>query len=197
MGRTRYGLSNVHIAVYDETAGTYGSWIAIPGAVSLTSDSEANSTDFYADNVVYDVISVSSRETGTIEFAALENDIFKTLLGWADDSTSGLTYLDTEPKNITVALGYEVSGNQGKLRGLRYNVKFSEPSDNANTVTESTDPDTISLDFTAIGRDFTIGSGTSAVTKNVLKARVEEDAESDAWTNFFKKVLIPGVSSAS
>ena len=187
MGRTRYGLKNVHIAVWNSTTGSYGSWIAVPGAVSLSADVEANTTDFYADDIVYDTISAVLKETGSIEFAALEQSTFRTLLG-DETNASGLTYTTTEPKDISVAFGYEVDGNKGKMRGVRYNVKFSYPSEAANTENESISPDTVTLNYTALGRDFIV----DGETKNVLKAKCEEGTS--AYTGFWTAVPLPGTA---
>ena len=166
MGRVMYGLKNVHYAVYNETTKTYGDWKEIPGAVSLSADADTTQNDFYADDVVYATISATSKETGSIEFAAITDEMYEDLFGYATDSTSGLTYQDTEPVSVTVALGYEVSGNEYKQRGVRYNVKFTDPSQSANTMTDSTNPDTVTANYTAVGRDFTVGGQTV----NVLKA---------------------------
>lgn len=197
MGKVVYGLKNVHYAIYNAAEKTYGEWKRIPGAVSLTADSDASQNDFYADDVVYATISASGKETGSIEFAAMTKDIYTDLFGYVEDATSGLTYKDTEPTSITVALGYEVSGNENKQRGLRYNVTLTEPSQSANTMTDSTNPDTVTANYTAIGRDFTVGGES----KNILKAHVDsggtdESAQKTAYDNFFNKVLIPGQTSA-
>lgn len=201
MGKVIYGLKNVHYAIYtpgaNGAAGTYGAWKAIPGAVSLTSDSDATQNDFYADDVVYASISASSKETGTIEFAAITDEMYTDLFNYVNDATSGLTYQKTDSANITVALGYEVSGNQGKMRGVRYNVTFTAPSQSANSMTDSTNPDTVSVNYTAIGRDFTIGSGNSATTVNVLKAHCTDAGETHtAFDNFWSSVLVPGTAAA-
>ena len=99
---------------------------------------------------------------------------------------SGNTFTTTEPKNISVAFGYEVSGNMGKMRGVRYNVKFSYPSESAGTQEESTTPNTITLEYTAMGRDFLV----NGVTQNVLKAKCEEGT--GAYEGFWSAVPLPG-----
>lgn len=197
MGKVVFGLKNVKYAVWtdgvDGAAGSYGPWKTLTeGAVSLTADVESNSTDFYANDTVYAVLEAVTKESGSIEMAYLREDVKKEIFGYVDDETSGLTYVTTEPKSITVALGYEVSGNEGKMRGVRYNVTFSFPQENANTMTESTSPDTVTMNYNAVGRDFKIGD----VTKNVLKAHVLE-SDAKAYTRFFDKVQIPGVAVAS
>lgn len=202
MGKVIYGLKNVHYAIYtpgaNGAAGTYGAWKSIPGAVSLSADADTSQNDFYADDVVYATISATGKETGTVEFAAITDEMYTDLFGYANDATSGLTYQVTEPTNVTVALGYEVSGNEGKMRGVRYNVTITPPSQSANTMTDSTDPDTVSCDYTAVGRDFTIGTGSSAQTVNVLKAHCTDSGQThDAYDKFWNAVVVPGTAPTS
>lgn len=195
MGKVIYGLKNVHYAIYDEQTKTYGQWKAIPGAVSLSSDADTTQNDFYADDAVYATISATAKETGTIEFACITDDMYADLFNYTTDATSGLTYQNTEPIGKTVALGYEVSGNEGKMRGVRYNVTFTAPSQSSNTMTDSTNPDTVSANYTAVGRDFTIGSGSSAQTVNVLKAYCTDEGQThDAYDKFWNAVIVPGVA---
>ena len=42
--KVKYGLSNCYYAVLDETTGTYGTPVAMPGAVNLSLDQEAKPT---------------------------------------------------------------------------------------------------------------------------------------------------------
>lgn len=196
MGKVIYGLKEVHYAIYDEQTHTYGQWKRIPGAVSLSSDADTTQNDFYADDAVYATISATAKETGTIEFAAITDEMYADLFNYTVDATSGLTYQNTEPIGATVALGYEVSGNEGKMRGVRYNVTFTAPSQSSNTMTDSTNPDTVSANYTAVGRDFTIGTGNNAKTVNVLKAHCTNEGETHtAYDSFWTAVLIPGASS--
>lgn len=191
MGKVIYGLRNVHYAIYDSNAGEYGAWKPIPGAVSLSADADTTQNDFYADNVIYATISASSKETGTIEFAAITPEMYTDLFGYRTDAITGMLYQPTEPVSTTFALGYEVSGNEGKTRGVRYNVTFTAPSQSANTMTDSTNPDTVSVNYTAIGRDFVVGTDTV----NVLKSHVEEDAP--AFDSWWSEVITPGESASS
>lgn len=192
MGKIIYGLKNVRYAIWDEETATYGPYKTFAdGVVSLTSDSETNSTDFYASDTVYATINAVAKETGSIEVAYITDDVLIDLFGYGNDEESGLMYVDTEPKAISVALSYEVSGNEGKQRGVRYNVTFQTPSQSANTMTENINPDTITLNYTAVGRDFTIGNET----RNILKAHVNEGGS--AYTTFFDAVIMPGAAVAT
>ena len=198
MGKVIYGLKNVHYAIYNEQTKTYGDWKSIPGAVSMSSDADTTQNDFYADDAVYATISATAKETGTVEFAAITDDMYSDLFNYTVESTSGLTYQNTEPVSATVALGYEVSGNEGKMRGVRYNVTFTSPSQSSNTMTDSTNPDTVTANYTAVGRDFTIGTGSSATTVNVLKAHCTNTGETHtAYDNFWNAVIVPGIAPSN
>lgn len=194
MGKVRYGLKNVHYSIYDEKTSKYGPWKAIPGAVTLTSDAQTDQSKFYADNMAYYVTNTNNGETGTFTCAALTDEMLIDLFGYAKDTTSGLIYESMEQKTISVALGYEISGNEEKQRGVRYNITFSLPSQNSNTQSDSSDPDTVELNYTAIGRDFTIGSETV----NVLKAHCDNSGDSHAtFDKFFDSVVTPGTAVAA
>ncbi len=191
MGKVIYGLKNVHYAVFDPTTNTYGSWKSIPGAVSLSADADTTQNDFYADDIVFATISASAKETGSIQFAAIPDEMYFDLFGYYNDESKDLRYQDTTPVSTTVALGYETSGNGGKRRGVRYNVTFTAPSQAANTMTDSTNPDTVTVNYTAIGRDFTI----DGETKNFLKAHVDEGGNS--YVSFWNSVVTPSATTAS
>lgn len=191
MGKVIYGLKNVHYAIYNSATGTYGSWKPIPGAVSLSADANTTQNDFYADDIVFATISASSKETGSIQFAAITDEMYYDLFGYIHDGTKEIDYQVTDPVTTTVALGYETSGNEGKIRGVRYNVKFTAPSQASNTMTDSTNPDTVTVNYTAIGRDFTIDGNV----RNVLKSHTNEGSAS--YDTFWNSVVTPSATTKS
>jgi len=201
MGKVKFGLKNVKYAIWTDgvgdAAGSYGPWkVLTPGAVSLTADVEADSTDFYAEDTVYAVIDSIAKESGTVEIAFLPEEVKQDLFGYAVDDTTKLTYLTSDPKDIHVALGYETSYNDGtKCRGVRYDVTFQPFSESANTMQENTDPETITLNYTAVGKKFTVDNKEV----NILKAHVNSGtgtggADESVYTKFFSAVQIPGVA---
>lgn len=194
MGKVRFGLKNVHYALYDEKTKKYGEWKAIPGAVQLTADPQGDTSTFYADDVAYYISNTNSGETGTVEFAALTDEALKDLLGYETDEASGLTFEPTDAKHATVALGYEIDGNEEQQRGARYNLTFSRPSQESNTKSDSAEPDTVSLDYTAIGRDFVI----DGKTRNVLKAHCDNSGETHTtYDKFWDSVKVPGTAAVA
>ena len=69
MPKVKYGLSNVYYAIFNEEDGTYGTPVAIPGAVSLSLDQEGETTPFRADNIDYWTSVSNNGYSGSIEVA--------------------------------------------------------------------------------------------------------------------------------
>lgn len=188
MGKVRFGLSNVHYATYGDSS--FDTPVAIPGAVQLTLEAQGESSTFYADNGAYASFDANGGYTGTFQAADAPDDFLEAVIGYETDETSGLTYEATDAVQKPVALLFEVSGNQEKKRYVLYNCTFSRPSMEANTTNESVTPDTRTLNFTAIGRDFSV----SGATRNVTLGSIENTTSNKAkYDTFFEKVMVPGV----
>lgn len=185
----RFGLKNVHYAVYEES--DYGTVTPLAGAVSMTTTPEGDSYTFYADDVAFYVTETNNGYSGTLTVAAVNDKFLQDVLGYQKDATSGLTYETTDTVIPSVALMYEVGGNTEHQRGILYNVTFSRLEGENNTRSDSTEPDTVTLNFTAIGRDFTVGGSV----KNVVKAHCSDsEAAHDAYDSFFDEVVKPGTA---
>ena len=191
--QVRFGLKNVHYSLYTEGTGsadgTYATPKALVGAVQMTTTPEGDSYTFFADDIAFYVTETNNGYTGTVQVAAVNDEFLKDALGYAVDDTSTLTYEATDVITPSLALMYEIDGNVEKQRGVLYNVTFSRIEGENNTKSDSTEPDTVTLNFTAIGRNFTVGSET----KNIVKAHAANTtAQEDAFEAFFTKVLVPG-----
>ena len=186
----RFGLSNVHYAVPASAGSGFETPVALKGAVNLTTTPEGDSYDFYADNRIYYHTETNSGVSGTIELAAVNDEFLNTVLGNHTDETSGLNYESSDDQPTQCALLFEIDGNEERQRYALYGVTFSRIETEANTRSDSTEPDTVTLNFTAIGQTFNI----SGQNVNVTKAHCSNKGDStDAYDNFFTKVPQPGV----
>ena len=185
----RFGLSNVHYAIYDSSAGTYGDPVAWPGAVSLSLEADGDTSDFWADNTKYVTFTNNGGYTGTLEMAYDDPDVLVDLLNF--EEVDGVVYEPTDAKTVNFALMFEVTGNKRDQRTVLYNSTISRPSKDANTKTEATDVDTQSFDFSCTSIDMELNGETRAI----VKASVEDT--SDVYETFFDAVYLPGEESES
>lgn len=82
----------------------------------------------------------------------------------------------TSDTNSPFALIFQVEGDDDEELRLLYYCQVSRPPMNANTITDSTEPDTVTLDFTASPRPDTgdIKASTGSTTASTVAA---------AWTS--------------
>ena len=186
----RFGLSNVHYAIMDDD-GNYGEPTAFTGAVSLSLDPSGDTSTFWADNIKYATFATNGGYSGTLEMAAATDQVLVDLLGYIEDS-SGLLLEPTDANTIYFALMFEVAGNIRSQRTVMYNCSLARPSRSANTKTDSTDPDTIELEFEASSVDFDV----DGETRNIVMATIEDtDDNEEVYDSFMDAVLTPTAST--
>lgn len=178
--KVKFGLSNVHIAKLIEEDGsiTYDTPFAVPGAVSLTTDAEGDTTDFYADNIKYYVAVANNGYTGDLEIAMTPDEFLTKILGQEKDD-NGAFIESSDDTNSRFALMGEIEGDQKKRRFVYYDCTAARPSAEMNTTEESKEPQTDTLSLTMAARN----------TDNLIKAVIELSDENEAvYNTFFNKV---------
>ena len=186
----RFGLKNVHYAPEDDDS--FGAIGQLLGAVQMTTSPEGDSNTFYADDGAYFVTETNNGYSGTLEVAATDDAFLTAVLGYAKDATSGLTYEATDAQPTPVALMFEIDGNVERQRVVLYGVTFSRIETENNTKADSTEPDTVSLNFNAIGKAFTIGGANHTVVKAHC---TDSEDQHEAYDSFFTKVPQPGTAA--
>ena len=180
-----YGLSNVYIASVTLDADndpTFGTPVAMPGAVSLTAEAAGDTSTFYADNTAYWVGTANNGYTGTLTIANVPDWFYTSYLGMTIDDNGNLVERSTDQQAYFVML-FQGEGDANNVRHAFYYAKATRPSTENNTVEESIEPGTLALDFTAIALP---GSG-------IIKARTTENSTNyDTW---FTTVSLPTFAS--
>jgi len=123
--KVKFGLKNCHyaLATLDVDTGTvtFGTPVAIPGAVSLSLDPEGDNDPFYADDMVYYMTAANNGYSGDLEVALLP-DSFRTDIMHETEDDNGVLVEDStvEPElhRGTDHRGFQrgqdrVSGNHG------------------------------------------------------------------------------------
>lgn len=187
-----FGISNVHYAVLDPEHGTYGTPVAIPGAVKLSMTREGDSSKFYADNGSFVVFETNDGYSGDLEMAYVPSSALKALLNYIEDSHH-IILEDSDATPVRFALMYEVSSNISEERFIFYDCVLSRPENEANTKTDSTDPDTQTMHITMSPHEFAWGQNA---TKKLTKGYVVNDTNgASTYASWFTAVQTPTPSA--
>lgn len=189
--KVRFGASRVVYALEDDNGDIQGTWKSLAGAVQISFSPQNDSNTFYADNSGYFITTGAASDEFSIQLADMTDEAKADLLGFLSEDTSGLNIEPVNAKHQTFAMGYQVEGDGNTLRGVKYGCTLNRPSEEHNTTTDSTDPDTLTLDGSAIGKTFTIGGEPIPV----LGAYCTDAGDShDAFDSFYDGCPIPGAA---
>lgn len=174
--KVKFGLKNVRYALVtidDTGAMTYGTPVRIPGAVNLTLDPLGEISPFYADDIVYYQSTSNQGYEGTLEIALIPEQFEVEVLG-RTKNTDSIVIENANDKHQNFALMYEFDGDVKATRHVLYNCSASKPSDGSSTKTNTSEPVTNELSFSASPRvdNFVIKARTTGTTG---------DSIYDAW----------------
>lgn len=176
--KIRYGFRSVYFSVITEGAGstTYAEPVAWKGAKSLSLDAEGETSTYYADDIAYFTTNTNNGYTGTLEMSYLSDEFKEKVLGYVK-TQDGMLAEDANVLPKPFALLCEFQGDAKATRHIWYKVVASRPSTEANTKEGSVEPDTISIDISAV----------PVVSTDGANAWVKADAASDAskYATFF------------
>lgn len=187
--KVRFGLKNVYYAVLTEstdgTNNTFASPKAVPGAVSMTLDSNSSDGTFYADNVSYYKTFANNGYSGSLEMARINDDMMKDVFGMTVNS-SNLLVESTGVQPKPFALMFQIEGDQREELNVLYRVvPTSKPSIGSQTVEETVEPVTQSFDFEALP----LVTGPS-YQKGLINARTTDTTTTAVRTAWFTTVQI-------
>lgn len=181
MNKVKFGLRNVYyskITIGQNNAYTYGTPVAIPGAVNLSLSPSGDSTDFYADDVIYYSDTANQGYEGDLEIALVPKSFKKDIMGMAEDANGALIE-NANDKFSAFALGFEVQGDEKGRRTWFYNCTVARPNQDASTKENTKTPATETLSLKAMPR----------LSDNAVKACLElNEDNATAYNGFFSEV---------
>ena len=179
--KVKYNLKNVHYAILslDEAGNvTFGTPVAIPGAVSIGLDANGEPSSFYADGYAYYTISNNMGYEGDLEIAMVPEsfrvDVLKEEL---DDNNVLIENANVETANF--ALLFEFDGDVKKIRHVLYNCAASRPSIESQTNEDEIEVQTETLSITA-----------TPLENGYVKAKTGDDTADEVYQNWYKSVYL-------
>lgn len=152
-----FGISNLHVGTYTVGAGgtvTLGTPYHQNGAVSMSPTEANEKTDFYADDILYYSSFTGGTFEGDIEVAMFDDDFKTQFLGYVTLTNGGIAVKKNaiKPK---VYIAFEVKGDTEERRVIFYNCEFGAINRSYSTITETKEPQTETIAFTATGDNAT------------------------------------------
>lgn len=179
--KIKYGIKNVYYAVATQGTGgalTYGTPVALPGAVSLSMDAQGDTNTFYADNVAYFTSSANNGYQGDLELALLP-DAFRTDVLGEELAQNGIYVEKSGTPTVEFALLFQFEGDENAVRHCLYRCTASRSAVSGSTKEESIEPQTESITITAMPR----------INDEVVKSRCP--ASATPYATWFDSVVEP------
>lgn len=152
--KVKFGLSNCYIAPFTiglDGTYTYGTPIAVPGAVNLSLSPSGDTNDFYADNVIYFSSTANQGYEGDLEIALIPDPIRTQILGETVDS-NGAYVENASDKASGFAFGFQINGDQNNRKFWYYNCTLTRPTTESGTTEDTITPSTDTLSIKAMPR---------------------------------------------
>jgi phi13 family phage major tail protein len=183
--KVKYNLKNVHYALLNiDGSGnvTYGTPVAIPGAVSISLDANGEPSNFYADGYAYYTISNNMGYEGDLEIAMVPEsfrvDVLKEQL---DDNNVLVENANVETANF--ALLFEFDGDVKKIRHVFYKCAASRPGIESQTNEDEIEVQTETLTLKA-----------TPLASGVVKAKTGDDTTDAVYQDWYSQVYMPSVT---
>lgn len=172
--KVKFGIKNAHIfpiTALNSGVPTYGSPIAVPGAVSLSLDQQGDINKFYADNIVYYQSASNNGYEGDLEVALIPDEVFEQIFKYTKD-TNGVMVESSANEFASFAMTFEEDGDVTGTKFVLYNCTATRPSRTLNTIEDSKEPTTQTLNVSAVplANGDVLGMTSEDTTEAVLNA---------------------------
>ena len=182
MNKVKFGLRNCYYAKATMGASgdiSFGTPVAMPGAVSLSLDPEGESENFYADDSVYFVVSTNNGYSGDLELALIPESFLKDIMHETEDDNGVIVEnKDAQPEHF--ALLFDFTGDQKKIRHCMYYCTATRAGIAGDTKEDKTEVKTEKL---------TIKS--TPLPNGVVKAKTGSNTTDTVYNSWFSRVYLP------
>lgn len=203
--KVKFGLKNVNTFPLTETTDpdtgvvsmSYGTKVAIPGAVNLNLDVAGDDPEpFYADDgIYYQAPGTAGGYTGTLEIALIPDAIKTAYMNYAvDDDDIMIEIAKTATKYF--GMTFEIDGDTKARKFVMYKCSLSRSALAASTKTNSVEPQTDTLNLTALPTAalFSLEVDGTDIDTAVVHGYTTEDADATVYANWHTTPHLPNHS---
>ena len=164
-----FGLRNAHYSIITEGEGgaiTYGTPVALKGAVEIALEPRGETTDFFADDILYYTTTTNQGYETTLTVANIPQEFRTDVLGEVLVATDNVLTESSDTKSKKIAFMFEFDGDIKAIRHVLYYCTVTRPSLSSATKTESAEPQTQELTLISAPRpeDGIVKRSTTAET---------------------------------
>lgn len=181
----------------DASAYAAGTPAAFAPAMNVSQAPKSNSKVQYAENQPFDTMSSEGETELDIEVTGLPLDVLADILGRVYDAATGRLF-DNGGTPPDIALAFRAKKRGGDYRYYWFlKGTFQSPSEEQATETDTPDPKSIKLKFTAVRtiKQFTLNAG--GLVDSVKRVVGETSDSNFVATTWFDNVQVPVVGSPS
>lgn len=186
--KVKYNLKNAHYAMLqtsEEGVVSFGTPVALPGAVSISLDANGEPENFYADGTAYYVINNNMGYDGDLELAMIPEDFRVSALNETLDDNKVLIE-DANSELNRFALLFEFDGDVKHIRHVLYNCSASRPGIEGKTNEESREIQTETLTIKA-----------TPLPSGVVKAKTGNETDNTVYADWYKAVYMPTITGVN
>lgn len=180
-----YGLKNVHYSVVTEAEGgalTYATPIPLKGATEVSLSPKGDTSDFYADDILYYTTVSNAGYEATLTVANISREFRVDVLGETLEITDSVLTENTNQKGKKIAFLFEFDGDVKAVRHILYNCTVTRPSLTSATKTETAEPQPQELTLVA-----------APTSEGVVKRSTTGDTPDPIYDAWYTAVYIPAV----
>lgn len=192
MGKIIYGNRNFGYAPITNSQGVYafGTPVLLKGMTSASAEVEENSTNVYADNEVYCVLSGAKTRslTATLKYIT---EAYSLFLGYKQEPNGMLVDTGLKPNHCvffeTEEKDCETNESTRTLHYF-YNVKASTPNLETSTAEEEIESADLEIEYTAYDSNFVVDTDGALVGYGKITRTAQNATLYDTFTT---KVILP------
>lgn len=186
--KVKFNICNVHyalITVSEEGEVTFGTPVAMPGAVSLSLEPNGEPSNFYADGYAYYTISNNMGYEGDLELAMVPESFRTDVLKESLDTNQVLVE-NANVETANFALLFEFDGDVKKIRHVLYNCSAARPNIESSTNEEEIEVQTETLALMA-----------APLANGYVKARTGDSTTDEVYNGWYSAVYMPTTASTT
>ncbi len=181
--KVKFGLKNVHYATITEGEDgtiTYGTPKRLLGGVNLSLSAQGESSEFYADDILFYATAANTGYQGDLEVARIPQSFREDILKDVVDPNTGVLYENAAAEPAHFALLFEFSGDQHAVRHVMYDCTVTRPSVASSTTTNVKEPVTDTMQITAVPR-----------ADGIVKGSTTDKTPTATYNSWFTAVVTP------